>query len=252
MTDTSHIISFLAALLTGGFLMLFIESQKLSASVTDRFQRIMKPFYHKLSNYLRVAYYFNRSMKIDNRDDDDRIAVLKHDLDKFSKICSESDLPTGYYSEVRLFDTCNRINNVWLYINNSYLRQFFTLDSHCISMVEDRLRVYVAEVSHKYDNTSLDLESFAQISGEFYSEIFIPVEGITRDYEKWQREERNYRILSIGALMVTLVSMLLIILIPYLCHWFVMALTLISSGLLIWEVIALIRLYRLANTVCRA
>lgn len=35
MIDMSLIISFLSALLTGGFLMLFSESQKLSASVTE-------------------------------------------------------------------------------------------------------------------------------------------------------------------------------------------------------------------------
>ena len=42
--------------------MLFIESQKLSASVIDRFQGIMKPFYHKLS----FVSSFRSAIIIDN------------------------------------------------------------------------------------------------------------------------------------------------------------------------------------------
>lgn len=164
MGETSHAISFLSAILTGGFLMLFIESQKLSSGVIDRIQGIMKPFYYKLSNYMRVAYYFHRSMKIDNRDNDNRITTLKHDLDNFSKLCLEYDIPTASYNETQLENLCNGINNVWLYLTNSYLRQFFTLDSHCISIAEERLKSCITEISQTYENESLDLDSFAQIS----------------------------------------------------------------------------------------
>ena len=52
MLNVDHVITLLSAILTGGVLMLFIESQKLSANVVERFQNIMKPFYHKLSCYM--------------------------------------------------------------------------------------------------------------------------------------------------------------------------------------------------------
>ena len=62
MINEDYIITLLSAILTGGFLMLFIESQKLSASVIDRFQGIMKPFYHKLS----FVSSFRSAIIIDN------------------------------------------------------------------------------------------------------------------------------------------------------------------------------------------
>ena len=254
MIEVGHIISILSAILTGGFLMLFIESQKLSSSVIERFQGIMKPFYHKLSNYMKFISSFRSAIIIDTVKGDERIKGLKEDIDDFSRLCVAYDIPTGYYSGKELEDLCDRISNVWYLISNnkSYTKDLISLDPHCVSIVEERARKYIAEVDCKYENETLDLDTFAQASGDFYSDLFMPVERMTYEYEYWQKREKQYKILSFTSLVVTLVSMLLIILIPCLCQWFVIALTLLSSALLIWEVIELIRLDRLANKVCRA
>lgn len=254
MVEISYAISFLSAILTGGFLMLFIESQKLTSTVIDRFQGILKPFYHKLSNYMKFVSSFRSAIRIDTVKGDNRIKGLKQDIDDFSRLCVAYDLPTGYYSGKDLESLCNRINNVWYLISNkkAYTKEFISLDSHCLSIVEERARKYLAEVDCKYEDETLDLDTFAQVSGDFYCDLFAPVERMTYEYEYWQKKEKQYKILSFTSLVVTLVSMLLIILIPCLCQWFVIVLTLISSALLIWEVIALIQLDRLANKVCRA
>ena len=234
--------------------MLFIESQKLSSSVIERFQGIMKPFYHKLSNYMKLVSSFRSAIIINTTKGDDRIKGLKQDIDNFSRLCVAYDLPTGYYKGKDLENLCKRINNVWYLISHKkgYTKEFVSLDTHCLSIVEGRARKYLAEVDCKYENETLDLDTFAQVSGDFYSGLFTPIERITYEYEYWQKKEKQYKILSLSSLVVTLASMLLIILIPCLCQWFVIALTLLSSALLIWEVIALILLDKLANKVCRA
>lgn len=234
--------------------MLFIESQKLSASVIERFQGIMKPFYYKLSNYMKFVSSFRSAIVIDTAKGDERIKGLKKDIDDFARLCVAYDLPTGYYSGKELENLCNRINNVWYLISNkkAYTKDLISLDSHCVSIMEERARNYIAEVNPKYENESLDLDFFAQVSGDFYADLYAPIERMTYELEHWQKKEKWYKILAFTSLVVTLVSMLPIILIPCLCTWFVITLTLISSALLIWEVIALIRLDRLANTVCRA
>ena len=254
LENSDQIITLLSAILTGGFLMLFIESQKLSASVIDRFQGIMKPFYHKLSNYMKFVSSFRSAIIIDTVKGDERIKGLKEDIDDFARLCVAYDLPTGYYGGKELEELCDRINNVWYLISNKkgYTNELISLDRHCASIVEDRARKYIIEVDRKYEDETLDLDFFAQVSGDFYRDLFAPVERMTYEYEHWQKKEKRYKILAFTSLVVTLVSMLLIILIPCLCPWFVISLTLMSSALLIWEVIALIRLDRLANTVCRA
>ena len=234
--------------------MLFIESQKLSSGVIDRIQGIMKPFYYKLSNYMKFVSAFRSAIIIDTVKGDERINGLKKDIDDFSRLCVAYDLPTGYYSGKDLENLCKQINNVWYLISNKkvYTKEFISLDLHCLSIVEERARKYLSEIDRKYENETLDLDTFAQVSGDFYSDLYAPVERITYEYEQWQKKEKQYKILSFSSLIVTLVSMLLIIMVPCLCQWLVIALTLLSSALLIWEVIALIRLDRLANTVCRA
>ena len=250
----SYIITLLSALLTGGFLMLFIESQKLSSSVIERFQGIMKPLYHKLSNYMKFVSSFRSAIVIDTVKGDERIKGLKEDIDDFSRLCVAYDIPTGYYSGKELEDLCDRISNVWYLISNkkSYTKDLISLDPHCVSIVKERARKYIAEVDCKYENETLDLDFFAQVSGDFHSDLFAPVKRITYEYEHWQKKEKRYKIWAFASLVVTLVSMLLIILIPCLCQWFAITLTLLSSALLIWEVIALILLDKLANKVCRA
>lgn len=254
MVETGYAISFLSAVLTGGFLMLFIESHKLSSNVIDRFQGIMKPFYYKLSNYMKFVSSFRSAIVIDTVKGDERINGLKQDIDDFSRLCVAYDLPTGYYSGKDLESLCKQINNVWYLISNKkgYTKEFISLDLHCLSIVEERARKYLSEIDRKYENSTLDLDTFAQASGDFYSDLYAPVERITYEYEHWQKKEGQYKILSFSSLVVTLVSMLLIIMIPCLCQWLVIALTLLSSALLICEVIALIRLDRLSNKVCRA
>ena len=51
--QVSIIVTVLAALLTGGFLMIFIESQQVANNMAERFHFIMRPFFHSFTNYAR-------------------------------------------------------------------------------------------------------------------------------------------------------------------------------------------------------
>ena len=79
--DKSDIITFLSSLLTGGILLLFIESQKTSSGVQDRFRCFMNPFYDKLNNYIKFVYLFRQGIFIDPASEEPEVKNLKHDLD---------------------------------------------------------------------------------------------------------------------------------------------------------------------------
>ena len=56
--QVSIIVTVLAALLTGGFLMIFIESQQVANNMAERFHFIMRPFFHSFTNYARFISSF--------------------------------------------------------------------------------------------------------------------------------------------------------------------------------------------------
>ncbi len=253
MFDVGLVVTLLGALLTGGFLMLFIESQKMSSSVTDRFQGIMEPFYHKLSFYLRFVALFRSAIVLDAKKGGENIQDFEDELTEISRLCVATKIPAGYYSGDRLEDICLKINNFWYYIDHKRVvtKDYIKFDPHCVKNSETYIRQYIAEVNIKEENSVLDLDFFARFSGDFYEKYFVPIRRITYEYEHWLKRETCYKYLSLASVIVTLLSMLLIIFIPCLCPWVVILLTVISSLLLIGEVFALIRLDKLANDVCR-
>ena len=54
----SNIITILTALLTGGFLMLFIENQQITTYVIERLHQRMNPFFHSFTNYVKFVSSF--------------------------------------------------------------------------------------------------------------------------------------------------------------------------------------------------
>ena len=253
MVETSLVVTLLSTVLTGGILMLFIESHKLSSSVIDRFQDLMKPFYYKLSNYMKFVSLFRGAITIDVVKGDERLKTLNNSLDNFSRLCVSSTIPVGYFSGSKLEDICLQINNVWYCIDHKrgVTKDYISFDDTSVDLFKGPLTKYIVEVDSKYEKETFDLDFFARVSGDFYGTYFEPIKRTTYEYEYWQKKEKQYRVLSLCALCVTLISMLLIIFIPNLCDWTTIVLTLTSSIMLICELFALIKLDRLANDVCR-
>ena len=51
--QVSIIVSIITALLTGGFIILFLDNQHVGATVIERYHFVMQPFMHRLSNYFK-------------------------------------------------------------------------------------------------------------------------------------------------------------------------------------------------------
>ena len=93
--DKSYIITFLSSLLTGGILLLLIESQKTSSGVQDRFRYIMKPFCDKLNCYIKFVYLFRQGIFIDPASEDREVKNLKHDLDYICDLYEKANFYNG-------------------------------------------------------------------------------------------------------------------------------------------------------------
>lgn len=70
--QVSIIISIIVALLTGGFIILFLENQHVGANVIERYHFVMQPFMHRLSNYFKflssakIYFSINKGTKKDD------------------------------------------------------------------------------------------------------------------------------------------------------------------------------------------
>ena len=93
--DKSDIITFLSSLLTGGILLLFIESQKTSSGVQGRFRCFMNPFYAKLNNYIKFVCLFQQSLFIDPASEELEVKNLKHDLDYICDLYGNANFFNG-------------------------------------------------------------------------------------------------------------------------------------------------------------
>lgn len=121
--QVSIIIPIIVALLTGGFIILFLENQHVGASVIERYHFIMQPFMHRLSNYFKflssAKVYFSIK-KGTKKDEAEYVFAFKDLMDKLSHlahpcIMSGQDYPTSKFTAKQLENICEEINNVWYY-----------------------------------------------------------------------------------------------------------------------------------------
>ena len=249
MVDKSDIITFLSSLLTGGILLLFIENQKTSSGVQDRFRHYMKPFQDKLNNYVRFVYLFQQGLYIDTFAKEVVVENLKCDLDYICDLYENADCSTICYNPILLDDLCNRINNLWYYLTEEkhITCNYVRYDMAFTKGLERKMREYIEEINIKYKWRKLNISFLAELSGEFYADVYKPISEFPNQYECWLKKKRFYRYFSLIALSITLISLLLVIGIPSLLSCLLCSLTIISSILFLADVAAMIYIDNIAN-----
>ena len=227
----SIIVSIIVALLTGGFIILFLENQHVGANVIERYHFVMKPFMHRLSNYFKflssakVYFSINRGTK---KEDAEYVFAFKDLMDKLSHlahpcIMSGQDYPVSHFSASQVDSICNDINNVWYYWDDkrNYMLDYCTYDTGKADLHGKKAREYLSEVfPRKYDNIDFSISLLSDVSGEFYVEVYEPIQNIPFEYEQWCKNEDDFKKLTfatIGLCMVTLVVILLLRYITPLC-----------------------------------
>lgn len=251
--DKSDIITFLSSLLTGGFLLLFIESQKTSSGVQDRFRCLMNPFYDKLNSYIKFVYLFRQGIYIDSTSEEIEVKNLKHDLDYISDLYENADFPTIDCNPTHLDNLCNRIYNIWYYLTEKkhITYNYVRYDPAFAIELEQKMRESIEEIDVKYKRRKLNISFLSELSGDFYANVCEPVRKFPHQYECWLKKERFCRYISLIVLCVTLMSLLLIILAPSLRPCWLSSLIIMSGLLFVAEVAGMIYLDNIANRMFR-
>lgn len=211
-------VTILASLLTGGFIMLFIESQQIGRSVTERFNFIMSPFIHSFSNYLKFVSFYSSAylFKAPNDNYINKLQNLIKDITRLAHtpIMTGQNYPSDYFKADELNTICEKINNIWYYFDRQHNHVYNNLDvdSNAIEHFEENIKSYLEEISSRYKNVLLNKYLLSKVSGEFYTDFYQPVKHICYEYEFWKKKENSFKILIIVTVSFTLLTMILILL----------------------------------------
>jgi hypothetical protein len=259
MAESSIIISILAALLTGGFLMIFIESQQVAGSVAERFHFAMNPFFHSFSNYVKFISSFKTCFTFKVTKDSDYVKRLKDNVETIAglggrSIISGQNYPADYFTAKELNSICNTVNDIWYRIDREqdYVYDHLDFDSRHVQMFSEHIKDYLDAISPKYKGMQLTKDMLAKVSGDFFVEIYQPIQHILPQYEFWQKKEKEFKKLTLTTVGFTLLTMILVLLLScYIPMWIYKVLCIACCGLLIFELYKLIKLENLSKTIMR-
>lgn len=253
----SIIISILTALLTGGFLMIFIESQQVADSVAERFHFGMNPFFHSFSNYVKFISSFKTHFTFKVTKDSCYIKRLKANVDIIARlggrsIVSGQDYPAHYFTAKELNSICETINDIWYCIDGNQDEIDKHLDFHNVQMFSEHTKGYLEAISPKYKGMELNKDMLAKISGDFFVDIYQPIQHILPHYELWQKKEKEFKILTLATIVFTLLTMLLILLLNcYIPICVYKVLCVVCCALLILGLYKLIKIENLSKRIMR-
>ena len=250
------IVPILVAIITGGFLMLFIENQHVASSVNERYSFIMRPFYHKLSNYFKFVGTFSTYMRVKNKKGEyvstftglvDKMGHLAHDC-----IMTGQDYPITYFKAEKLENLCNDINNIWFYLDRKYsvFKKYISYDTDRANLFNEIGNEYLNEVGKKYKGKTWDMPLLMAVSGDFYCNEWQPIQHIPYNYEYWKEKTAEFCKLTIACITVSLVTLVLLLLIRYFIPiWVFTLLTVISIGLLSFTLYKMIKINELSSNL---
>lgn len=256
--QVSIIITILAALLTGGFLMIFIESQQVANNMAERFHFIMHPFFHSFTNYARFISSFKSCFSFREVEKEGYMKRLKDDLEQISRIGGKSiiagqEFPVDYFTGKQLDSVCKTINDIWYCIDNDYHGfQKIEFDTHHAEMFSEHTISYIEEISPKYKGIKLTKDLLGKVSGDFYVDFYQPIEHILPHYEYWLKKEKEFKIIAMITIIITLLTMLILLLLRcYMPIWILNSLCILCCGLLLFELYKLMRLEDLTKKIMR-
>lgn len=209
-------VSILTSLLTGGFLLFFIENQHLEKDVVNRFYSIMKPFYKKLTSYLQYLNWSKNIIQYDNRKAD-YISDLIQIMDELSRlagqsIMSGSDIPV---MKAKAIDgLCEKINHIWyLYDKGWFVTEHISIDKeNGFQFSEKQIKESLTAYNAKYSNSTIDINLLPKVSGDFYVEVWQPVQNVTYQYEWWQNKRKFSHYFLLGSIVLLILSLIVILL----------------------------------------
>lgn len=194
------VLAILTSIITGGFVLVFVEIGNRKNRENDRYDQIMMPFMHKLSSYFRYVSWASHSI-VYPKEVNEKEKSFRGLINEMAKhgsilIMSGGDYSVDEFSAKELKNLADDINNIWYWHNKMRPCQLkwdssFAFDS-------DFVRRELQAINPAYLADIQDVSLLAKVSGDFYIYHYQYVEYETYRYEVYRK---HYNRLSTGVLM---------------------------------------------------
>lgn len=220
MDVQSIVISILTSLITGGFILVLVEIGNRRNRENDRYEQKMSPFMHKLSAFFRFLSWSSSNIRYQN-DINSCERKLKASINSIAIyggkiIVSGGDYEIEHFNAKELYQINNEINNIWYWydkIQSNRLR--WNSNSHTNEFIKKELR----EINILYSHLPFDINLIAKVSGDFYTDIYQPIEAEPFRHEMYIKIY-NKQTLLIGIFVCFVLFLLCLMLFVIPSIWF--------------------------------
>lgn len=181
------VLSILSSIITGGFVLVFVEVGNRKNRENDKYEHIMYPFMHKLSSYFRYISWCQSQIIYSNPPTsyEEKIKFLIGGIAKYGgmAITFGGDYGINYFTASKLNEIALDINNIW-YWHDKMNPCTMTWDDnmHFVELIAKELK----EINPIYLQCEQDIDLIARVSGEFYVDVYQPIEVTTYNHEAYQ------------------------------------------------------------------
>lgn len=198
-------LAILTSIITGGFVLVFVEIGNRKQRENERFDQKITPFMHKLSAYFRFMSWCSHRIIYPKPTEGYNKAFME--LVNFlggyggRAIISGGDYQIDYFNAAELEDIALKINNVWYYHDKMYP---CTLTWDTLGGSEDYINKELREINSLYHGIPHDVNMVAKVSGDFYVDIYQPIEYETYRHEAFVKQYKRNTIVVAGAFLFVL------------------------------------------------
>lgn len=180
------LLSILTSIITGGFILVFVEIGNRKNRENDRFDQIMVPFMHKLSSYFRFLSWCGHRIRYSKPMSEYEIE-FKNLVDEIGRyggraITSGGDYSKDYFSADELNDICLKINNIWYYHDKMNPCRL-TWDDRGVD--DQFISKELKDIFPNYLSHTRDVNLVSKVSSDFYTDIYQPIENETYKHEAY-------------------------------------------------------------------
>lgn len=185
ITTYNTVITILSAVITGGFVLILVEIGNRKNRESDRYRQTMTPFVQKLSAYLRYICWIKPHIVNPKpiNEDEKLFLFIVHNFGVNGSDLLESggNFEINSFTAKDLEHFCNNINHIWYMYDRRWLDRFKWEEAD--STYQELIDKELAQINPRYLSMPEGLGKIAKISGEFYTDIFMPIQDEPYSHE---------------------------------------------------------------------
>lgn len=193
---------------------MFVEIGNRKNRENDRYDQIMRPFMHKLSSYFRFLCWCSHHITYPSKLNayEQEFKRLVEEIGRYGgrAITSGGDYPIEHFTAAELEEICSKINNIWYYHDkmNPCNLQWSNYDYS-----KDYISKELKDFFPHYLSISKDVNLVSNVSGDFYTDIYQPIEYETYKHEVYVKHFKRQTVFvafAVGCVLLVLTSMLFV------------------------------------------